>query len=118
MARDLVDDFERNEIAALGRYKDKALRIAGTITEIKMMLGDPVLTMRGRGFQSVHCFFEKRWTEDLSKFGKGFAVVECESAKGGAMGGVAAYHCKPLTQGEIEEYPNIIPPEYRPKTKR
>lgn len=56
----LERDYAANEVAADAQYKDKVLRVSGTVDGIsKDILDEPVLTLRSRNqFNNVHCSFD------------------------------------------------------------
>jgi hypothetical protein len=56
----LERNYADNEVAADAQYKDKVLRVSGTVDEIrKDILDEPVLTLRARNqFNTVHCSFD------------------------------------------------------------
>lgn len=71
-AKELYVEFEKNEIAAEGRYKDKEIIISGKINEIsKNIAGQPTVTLDAGTLKFVSCRFQKKSIDQLSNLQKG-----------------------------------------------
>ena len=74
-AKELIAAYDENEVAADGKYKNKNLEVAGTITSIGSGINDPYIVLRdGESYLSVQCYFDKNQSK-LSEFKKGDQIT-------------------------------------------
>ncbi len=93
-AAQLVKDYEANEIAADGKYKDKTLLVSGVVDSIQEMLGQKFVTLRGggNGLTSVQCFFGDAQAVSLSNL-KGGQRVSIQGRCDGKSMNVTMQEC-------------------------
>ncbi len=71
-ANTLTKEYEDNELAADGKYKDKPLKVSGKISNIAETLGNITVQLKGHKFiQTVMCSFEEAEKESVLKLKKG-----------------------------------------------
>jgi hypothetical protein len=91
-ARELQADYDANEVAADERYKNKILRITGTIESInKDILDDPYVVLRTGDFKGVHCHFNS--SDGLQSLRKGKQIAVRCRADGYIIGSPVAKDC-------------------------
>lgn len=74
-AKELYAEFEKNEIAAEGRYKGKEIIISGKINDIsKNIAGQPTVTLDAGTLRFVSCRFPKKSINQLTHLQKGQAA--------------------------------------------
>lgn len=88
-ASDLANAFENNEIKANGNYKDKKVKVSGTISDIGEVFGSTFIVLSsGKDFSltNVQCFFENK--EEITKIkdlNKGDSVTVIGKVDGKSM---------------------------------
>jgi hypothetical protein len=93
-AEKLIADYEANEVAADGMYKNKLVIVTGTISRIgKDIVGSPYITLKGASFASVQCVFKDEDAAVLSAMVKGQQVNIAGRVSGNLMG-VLLRECK------------------------
>lgn len=97
-ARQILKDFENNEIRAGDQYNGKRVRIAGCAAAIDNMLGVLSISINSCGgdfdIDYVHAIFPNIAKSQLSRLNKGQkVVVECTIDDGGDIMGVSASNC-------------------------
>ncbi len=77
-ADELVEAYEKNEIAADEKYKGKKLRISGAIDRIESNFSDePMIVLKSKSFIGVNC--EGISKKDAAKLSKGDEItLECK----------------------------------------
>lgn len=83
----LLEEYQRNELAADDRFLDKRLRMIGLVAEIrKDAFGEPVVELSARSAYTVHLRFSETSLSKLAQLWKGQLVgVEC-TGKGMVLG--------------------------------
>ena len=74
-AKELIAEYDENEIVADEKYKNKNLKITGTITSIGSGINDPYIVLRdGESYLSVQCYFDKNQSK-LTELKKGDQIT-------------------------------------------
>jgi hypothetical protein len=93
-AEKLIADYEANEVAADGVYKNKLVIVSGTINTIgKDILNTPYVSLKTPGFTSVQCMFKDEDVTELSALTKG-QRVSIEGRVSGKLMSVLLRGCK------------------------
>lgn len=98
-AKDLVNAYEENTIAADEQYKGKEFKVSGIVGDINTdFLGRPYITLRGSGneFMKPQFAFEKSAASELAKLKKGAKVVLICTGKGDVAKTPMSDSCKLL----------------------
>jgi hypothetical protein len=105
-ARELLDQFESNEIAAVSNFSGKRIKISGKITKISTGIFDTDLLVDigfvGPFFDRTYatCSFVASEKKSLAKFSKGQDVVILGYVNGKLLGDVHLYDCLDYTEAE------------------
>lgn len=95
-AKNLTKEYEENELAADGKYKDKQLAVSGKVSNIAETFGNVTVSLEGfNGVVSVMCSFEESEKENVAKLKKGQNVIlkgKGDGSTGGLYVGLEA--CK------------------------
>ncbi|WP_255369484.1 OB-fold putative lipoprotein [Fibrobacter sp. UWP2] len=97
-AKQILSDFNSNEVRAGDQYNGKRVRISGCAASIDNMMGILSVYINSCGgdfdIDYVRAQFPNRAKEKLSRLNKGQkVVVECTIDDGGDIMGVAASNC-------------------------
>lgn len=78
-SQQLINDYEKNEVAADQKYKDKMVEITGIVETIgKDILDTPYVSLKAGSeysITSVQCMFQKTEEGELAKLSKNQSVV-------------------------------------------
>lgn len=82
--RQLMADYEANEVAADQQYKDKVLLVSGIVTNIgKDVMGEIYVTLSaGDALGGVQCSFSESHTQEAARLSKGQRVTIKGMCKG------------------------------------
>lgn len=97
-SKTLSIEYDKNEIAADGQFKNKTLLIRGKIKAIsKDVFGNPFLSLPGKNsFQGVHAKFNEKNLQELAALKKGESVDVICKISGLVVGDVMARDCTTL----------------------
>jgi len=86
-AKKLFSDYSENEVSADALYKNKLLRVSGTVRSIdKNLLNDIVVRLSaGQMFESVAAFLPKSQTDAAAKLRKGQPITVLCRGRGMVM---------------------------------
>ncbi len=129
----MLADYKNNEVRADGKYKDKRVRVTGTVGEVKKDIADSIYVTLGvadeREIPAVQCFVPKSGEAAASALDKGSTVTvtgrvsglmmnvlvkDCElgaSSKPQVKPGGAERVCKKLTADGIATKCKLEPPD-------
>lgn len=114
--------YQANEVRADGLFKNKLIRIYGTVEDIsKTFLGTPTIRIAtGETFQSLACYFEKEEEHTLINLNKGARVGVIGRCRGMSMRSVSLGDCR-LTNSKDEQstfsrIPQQVPTGKHPST--
>lgn len=77
-AKDLINNYEDNELKADSMYKDKHLEITGTVDSIDKILGSISVTLgTGKDFEvtQISCYFDDKYEADVAELKKDSEVI-------------------------------------------
>ncbi len=80
-AQELYSAYEANQVAADAQYKDKTLKISGTVIEIgKDIFDTPYVMLQGgttylESMMGVRCEFNREYESELAQLAKGDTVI-------------------------------------------
>lgn len=90
----LYVEYDRNEIAADEKYRDKLLQVFGRIEDFgKDILDAPYVALRAKGFGCVQCMFDSTNAKVLVRYRKGNSVIVRGFCKGKTLGNVLLSNC-------------------------
>lgn len=91
-AETLTAEYEENELAADGKYKDKVLAVSGKISSIAETFGSVTVQMEGKKIMpNVICTFDDEQRAAVAKLKKGQKITmigQCEGSTGGLYVGL------------------------------
>jgi hypothetical protein len=94
-APQLGNEFDSNEIAAEGKYKNRLLAITGIIENFRKgpFGGTYVDLSTGQMFSAVHCEFKEGYDAQLAQYRKGAKITIMGTCKGMILGSVMLDDC-------------------------
>jgi hypothetical protein len=90
----LYSDYHANEVRADNKYKDKILKVSGTIKQIrKTFLDDIIVEISGAEWGSIDCKIVTEQTDEASNLNKGQQVTIVGKCTGMLIGDVQLKNC-------------------------
>jgi hypothetical protein len=71
----LYSDYNANEVRADNKYKDKILKVSGTVKQIRKIFGDIIVEISGSEWGSIDCKIVTEQTDEASNLNKGQQVT-------------------------------------------
>lgn len=100
-ARQLVAAYEANEIDANSMFRDKTVRVQGTIDEIRSdLFGGAYIALEAQTRFGIHCFFDSE--SAVSGLVSGEEAIVQGRVLGSILGAVQLDHCQISSEGGSE----------------
>ena len=92
-AKHLVEEYDKNEVAANMKYKNKVYAITGTIVDIGTdLFNEPYLILE-KEFGGVQCYFPEDRDREVAGMVKGWTVTVVGKIKGKRAGTIQVKNC-------------------------
>ena len=92
-AKLLIEEYDKNEVAANMKYKNKVYAITGTIVDIGTDLFNEPYLMLGKNFRGVQCYFPDNRAREVAGMEKGWTITVVGKIKGKPVSAVRVENC-------------------------